>query len=261
MDPTSGLEWELGPTTAAVGRLGEIDLPEGYRVIGPGDSRRLMEAYGNLPTNQEQATVMPVDSQDWFFIFEFDPVGYVEDEDDLDADDLLKSLKEGNEQGNIARTNAGLPTLTLVDWEVKPRYNPQTNNLEWATQLRSQDGTMVVNHNTRILGRKGVMQVTLVCEPSQLSGLLPTYRELLAEYRYTAGNSYAEYVEGDKIAEYGLAALITGGAVAVAAKTGLLARFWKFILAGLVAIGAFVKKMFGGGKEAERPTRRRRPAS
>jgi uncharacterized membrane-anchored protein len=261
MDPTNGLGWELGPTTAAVGRLGEIDLPEGYRVIGPNDSRKLMEAYGNLPTNREQATVMPVDSDEWFFIFEFDPVGYVKDEEDLDPDDLLETLKEGNRQGNLARKERGLPTITLIGWEVEPRYNPDTNNLEWATTARAEDGSLVANHRTKILGRHGVMEVILVCDPSRLSGLLPPYRELLADYRYTAGNTYAEYVEGDKIAEYGLAALITGGAVAVAAKTGLLARFWKFILAGLVAIGAFFKKMFGGGKQAERPTRRQRPAS
>ena len=260
MDPTKNLEWTLGPTTGAVGRIAEIDLPEGYRIIGPSDSRTLMQAYGNLPTNQEQATVMPVDSQDWFFIFEVDPIGYVQDEEELEPDSLLASLKEGNEQGNLLRAERGLPTLTLVGWEVEPRYNPQTNNLEWATRLAAEDGSPIVNHNTRILGRKGVMQVTLVCEPRMLTSLLPTYRELLAGYRYTAGNSYAEYVEGDRIAEYGLAALITGGAVAVAAKSGLLKHLWKLIVVGVAAVGAFFKKLFGGGKQAERPVRGRRPA-
>jgi len=105
------------------------------------------------------------------------------------------------------------------------------------------------------------MEVTLVCDPQMLAGLLPTYRRLLAGYRYTQGNTYAEYVEGDKIAEYGLAALITGGAVAVAAKSGLLKHLWKFIVLIAAAIGGFFKKLFGRGAKAERPVRRRRPAS
>ncbi len=51
------------------------------------------------------------------------------------------------------------------------------------------------------------------------------------------------------MAEYGLTALVAGGAGVVAAKTGLLAKFWKFIVAGVVAIGAFFKRIFGFGKK------------
>jgi len=257
---TGDLDWQIGPVTAPVGHMGEIDLPEGFRVIGGQDSRILMERFGNLPTDIEQATVTPVGSLDWWFIFEFEAVGYVGDQDDLDPDDLLETLKAGNERGNEMRRQRGLETLELVGWEVEPRYNPDTNNLEWAIRLRGEDGKLLLNHNTRILGRRGVMRVTLVVDPGSLAEVLPTFRELLGTYRYAEGNTYAEYVEGDKIAEYGLAALITGGAIAVAAKTGLLARFWKFILIGLVAIGGFFKKLFGGGDKAARPTRRR-PAS
>ena len=53
------------------------------------------------------------------------------------------------------------------------------------------------------------------------------------------------------MAEIGLAALVVGGAAAVAAKTGFwkvlitaLAAFWKFIAVGAVAVFAAIGKLF-----------------
>ena len=54
--------------------------------------------------------------------------------------------------------------------------------------------------------------------------------------------SYSDFRAGDKVAEYGLATLVAGGATAVAAKTGLLAKLWKLIAAGIAALIAFLKR-------------------
>jgi uncharacterized membrane-anchored protein len=55
----------------------------------------------------------------------------------------------------------------------------------------------------------------------------------------------------DKVATYGLAALVAGGALAAAAKLGFLKILWigilaakKLIIVGVVAIVAFFKKLF-----------------
>jgi uncharacterized membrane-anchored protein len=114
--------------------------------------------------------------------------------------------------------------------------------------------SQVVNHNVRLLGRKGVMEVAWVGAPEDLPGALPTLAKVLAGHEFKAGQRYSEYRSGDKIAEYGLAGLITGGAVAVALKTGFFQKFWKLILVGLAAIGGFFKKIFGG-KGSSRPRR------
>jgi uncharacterized membrane-anchored protein len=47
------------------------------------------------------------------------------------------------------------------------------------------------------------------------------------------------------MADYGLAALIAGGAGVAAAKTGLLGKMWKVIAGGVVAALAGLKRMFG----------------
>ena len=79
---------------------------------------------------------------------------------------------------------------------------------------------------------------------------MPTFRELLAGYSFQTGSSYAEYRQGDKVAKYGLAALVVGGAAVGAAKLGLFAgllvflkKGWKLVVVGLAALAAVVKKI------------------
>jgi uncharacterized membrane-anchored protein len=87
---------------------------------------------------------------------------------------------------------------------------------------------------------------------------LPQYQALLTDYSYKQGERYAEYRSGDKLAKYGLAALITGGAAAVAVKTGLFASLVllfkkgaKVIVIAVVAVIAWLKKLFGGGRKSQ----------
>jgi uncharacterized membrane-anchored protein len=89
-----------------------------------------------------------------------------------------------------------------------------------------------------------VMNVTLVCAPDNLEASLTQLRGALKGFSYVGGETYAEYRKGDKIAEYGLTALVAGGTLAVAAKTGLLGKLIKPIMIGLVAVGALLKRFW-----------------
>jgi len=74
--------------------------------------------------------------------------------------------------------------------------------------------------------------------------------QILSMVDFNAGNRYADYTPGtDKIATYGLAVLVAGG---IAAKAGLfkgllvaLLAMKKFLIIGVIAVLAFVKKIFG----------------
>ena len=90
------------------------------------------------------------------------------------------------------------------------------------------------------------MDVVLVCSEEQLASVIPEYQGLLNGFAYKKEENYASFTDGDKIAEYGLVGLIAGGGLLVAAKSGLLAKLWKPIAFGLVAIGAFIKRIFRG---------------
>lgn len=240
-----------------VGRMGDqalIDVPDGYVFTGRDGTQRLMEAFGNLLSDQEMGFVAPKLDEgnpdfDWFAVFEFDDIGYVPDDEkaDLDPDEMLASMVENEKLANEKRREMGYETLNLLGWAMEPTYNEQTNNLEWAINLQSGGGDRVTNLNTRLLGREGVMKVTLVCDPEALTSTIPVYQEMLTSFGFQDGQRYAEYRKGDKIAKYGLTGLIVGGGVAALAKTGLLKKLLKPILIGLAALGLWIKKLFTGG--------------
>lgn len=237
-----------------IGGMAEIVIPQGYRFTDGKGAKKMLEFYGNPPSDRYLGMLATENFQEHSIIFEFDDIGYVKDDEknDLDADELLSTMKEGQEAANEQRKKMGLDELEIMGWAVPPRFNDQTKNLEWAIILKSKgDGTTNINHNTRLLGRRGVMEVTLMCSPEELQGLLPGYQKILEGFSYTQGETYAEYKSGDKIAEYGLTALVAGGGAYALAKSGLLGKlglmFAKLGKAAiLLVVGVFVaiKKLF-----------------
>ncbi|MCB1209809.1 MAG: DUF2167 domain-containing protein [Verrucomicrobiales bacterium] len=246
--------------TEGVGKLGsraEIKIPENYGFTDARGSRIVLEANGNIPGSSTQG--MLVDANDNWIVFSFDDCGYVKDDekDDLDADAMLENLQANNKAGNEERKRRGMPELIHEGWVMPPKYNEQTHNLEWGVKLRNAvTNHTSINYSTRLLGREGYTAVALVCSPEELDTLLPEYQRVLQGFSYTEGQSYAEYRQGDKLAEYGLAALVVGGAAVGAAKMGLLGKlgvlFAKlgkaaFLIVAGIAIGIkkFFSRLFG----------------
>jgi uncharacterized membrane-anchored protein len=244
------IEWQEGPGTGDLGGIAEISLPEGYRFTGSEGAKRFMELTQNPPSGRELGVLIPSvkDTKDfWFVIFEFKDIGYVKDDekDKLDSAALLSSIREGNEQANKVRKQRGWQTLDIVGWEREPFYDPKSHNLTWAIRGRTpgqQDD--VVNYSTRVLGRRGTMNVDLVLEPQLVASVIPQFDNLIGGFTYKQGNRYAEFAKGDKVAAYGLTALVAGGVGAAAVKSGLLGKLWKLIVFGVLALVALIKRIF-----------------
>lgn len=240
-----------GPATATLADIAELDVPAGFVFLDGDQTRAMMRSYGEPVSGQEVGMLVPTNS-DWSVFFDFADVGYVKDDDkdELDPDKLLKTIKVGNDAGNKERARNGVPALNLIGWEQKPHYDETTHNLTWAIRFESE-GEPLLNYNTRLLGRKGYMSVILVVGPDDLAATLPEFRNLLAGYDYQSGQTYAEYRSGDKVAKYGLAALVVGGAAVGAAKMGLLGgllvflkKGWKLLAVGAAAVAAWLRKLF-----------------
>ena len=95
-------------------------------------------------------------------------------------------------------------------------------------------------------------------DPQHLNISVAKLNTILNDFKYNPDERYSAYRPGDKIAEYGLAALITGGAAAVAFKTGLLAIIiaklaacWKLIVAGGAAVFGYVTRLFKRSKRTK----------
>ena len=245
-----GVTWQKGPSVGDLGTHAQVKVPEGYVFAGARDTRTIMEANHNPITGKEMGFVAPA-GEDWYAVFEFDDVGYVKDDekDSLDQNALLDSIKQGTEAGNKERLRRGWPTMTIIGWETPPRYNDITHNLEWAIRAQSE-GLPVINHNTRVLGRSGVMEVTLVADPAVLAETMPKFKAMLEGFEFKQGQRYAEFRAGDKTAAYGLTGLIVGGGTAALVKTGAFKWLWKLLVAGAAGIAALFKKLFSRNKNA-----------
>ena len=245
-----GVTWHKGPATGDLGINAQVGVPDGYVFADAKDTRTIMEMNRNPITGRELGFVAPR-NENWFAVFEFDDVGYVKDDekDSLDAQAILDSIKAGTEEGNKERAKRGWPPMTIIGWEQKPHYDAVTHNLAWAIRAQS-DGAPIINYNTRVLGRGGVMEVTLVTDPETLAETLPKFKAMLSGFGFKEGHRYAEFRAGDKTAAYGLTGLIVGGGTAVLVKSGAFKWIWKALIAVGIGVAALVKKLFSRNREA-----------
>ena len=245
--PTPEIDWIPGPTTVDLGQnLAQLEVPSGYIFLNPEDTRELMSYIGNITDDSELGLIKSdATSEDWFVIFEYDPIGYVPDDegDKLDSEAILQSIVNATEEANAIRVEQGGSAIHIVGWDQEPHYDQVTHNLVWSI-LGQSDRGQVVNFSTRLLGRRGVMSASLVASPSNVDSAKDDVAIILSEITWKQGNSYSEYIQGDRIAEIGLTALVAGGAGAVLVKTGLLAKLWKFIAVGAIAIFGVFAKIF-----------------
>jgi uncharacterized membrane-anchored protein len=242
------LDWVKGPKTVDAQGDARLVIPDKFVYLDAPNTTKFLELQHNLGDGRE-VMVAPSGLQ-WMAYLQFSDEGYVKDDEKIDAPALLKTLQENTEKANEERKRRGWGTLRVVDWAAPPVYNTTTKRLEWATVLESQEGR-AVNFSTKILGRRGYTSVIMVTDPANLANAESALDTVLTGYAFNPGERYADWRSGDKVAKYGLAALIVGGVAAVAAKKGLfsvlagfLAAGWKFIVAGVVAATAWLRRLF-----------------
>lgn len=243
------LKWVQAPEKGMIAGKATIGLDNGLSFLGSADTNKFMQLTGNLPSEDSFTLASP--EQGWFAVIDYVAEGYVKDDEKIDANALLDVLKENNKQGEKERKAKGLPSLTLDGWAIAPRYDRENKRLEWATLLHSGNGMQTVNYSTKLLGRSGHMTVVLVSDPKSMEADIVAFKAALKNFEYVPGERYSEWKEGDKVAAYGLGALVLGGAAAVASKkgfwaalVGMFAAFWKVILGVGVAILAGIGSLF-----------------
>lgn len=240
----ANLHWQYNGQ-GAIAKEASIQVPKGYAFLGATDTRRFLELNGNLPQD-DTYTIAPKDLR-WFGVFGFVNSGYVPDDEKLDPDALLDTLKRNNVEQQAEMKRRGLSPLTLIGWFVEPHYDLVTKRLEWGTHLRTESGEEAINYTIKLLGRRGVMNAILVSDPHSFENDTREFKTVLQGYTFIQGERYSEFRSGDKIAEYGLSALIVGGAAAAAAKTGAFKGLAKLIgvgaIAAVAAIGGFFRKL------------------
>ncbi len=249
-DEGPSLRFERGPGTGTLGDVATVKIPEKFAFVDKSQMPLFNKLTGNLDNPQDIGALVSPDR--WMIFFSWDPIGFVKDDekDQLDEKELLKSFKDHESDANERRRKEGFEPMYIVGWETAPFYDATTHNLTWALRFRSGEQTgdaarYAINHEVRLLGRYGAMSAILVAPPDGLQAAVKELGPILSGFSFKAGSRYAEYRQGDKIAEYGLTGLVLGGGVLVAAKTGLLAQLGKFIklivVGGIAAVAGIYK--------------------
>lgn len=250
-DPTAAirsLAWHVGPQTEDVAAKATLKTDASQAFLDEENTKKFLQLTGNLP--QPGHFVLLSAEHNWWAAFSFRPTGYIKDDEQIDADALLQQLKDGDAAANEERKRLGLPLMYTEGWYVPPHYDAQSKRLEWGLKLNS-DGHTGLNYTVRLLGRTGVMNATLVSEPATFDADVKSFKSALPGLEFNSGERYAEYKPGDRVAEFGLAALIAGGAAAIATKKGLwgvIAGFfavaWKFIVAAALGLAGWLGSLF-----------------
>jgi uncharacterized membrane-anchored protein len=254
---------------------GEIKLKDGlatlkasakFRYLDPDQTDTvLVQLWGNPPHNEKTlgmifpAEISPADPESWAVVITYIEDGYVKDDEaaGINYDDLLKEMKEDTRESSQERIKQGYEAIELIGWAAPPRYDQAAHKLYWAKELSfGGEPEHTLNYDIRALGRRGVLSLNAVASINQLQTIEKDMREVLNFVEFNEGARYGDYVAGvDKVAAYGIGALIAGK---LAAKAGLFkllllfaAKFWKILIVAALAIGAFAKKLLSGRRKEE----------
>lgn len=251
------LNWVEGGQKVDLGsNLAELQLDKSLVFLNGDDTRKLETAGGGKPTGREIGSVYPMDEQqNWALYFEYEDVGHIKDDekDEIDADALLDSYKQGTEEANKEKQPEN--QLFVDGWDIAPFYDEAVHSLSWSLLAHTNSNEKIINYNVRILTREGFISAILVSDPAHLAEHRKMLNSIiLPNLKVKTGQQYSDFDEStDKVAEYGLTGLILGGAgIAVAKKLGfllLLKKFWYLILAGIVFVWRLVVGLFRKKKQ------------
>jgi len=244
-----------GPQSVVLRDQGTMQLPEGYAYVPAKEGERIMNAMGNQTDSRFLGLIVPLsDDASWFVTMDFEEAGYIKDDDakDWDADELLQSLKDGTEESNKHREQLGVPAIQVTRWIERPTYESGTHQLVWSAEAKLKHGDdpdPTINYNTYVLGREGYISLNLITSTSTIGQDKQVAKQLLAAVEFNGGKKYSDFnASTDKVAAYGLAALVGGVAVK---KLGLLAvigafllKFAKIIAIAVAALGGIFVKFF-----------------
>lgn len=255
----ASLDRQHGDISLAGGKA-TLHVPEEFAYIPASDSNRVLVAWGNPPGGGGLGMLIPMavgpmDPEGWGAIITFEDDGHIDDEDaaEIDYDDMLKSMKEATEDNNKDLKSQGYEPIHIEGWAESPHYDAASKKLYWAKILRADSGGRSLNYDIRVLGRSGLLAISAVAPVEMMESIKVDMEQVVAMAEFNDGHRYADFdPDTDKMAAYGVGALVAGG---LAAKTGLFKGLFALLLAGkklvvvgLAALAAAVKGIFSGGK-------------
>lgn len=239
-----------------------VDVPPGFKFINAKQSQYILEdLWQNLPDASVMGLIVPASfrvnsiSNSWVFVVTYEGMGYVKDDDadDINYNDLLKELKEGQNLANVERSKLGYGAINIIGWASNPYYDKENKVLHWAKELKI-DGNEIntLNYDVRVLGRKGVLSLNALADMDQLEEVKKNIPAILKMAGFEEGHTYNEFnPKGDEVAAWTIGGLVAGKILVKAGMLAGLVKFWKLIVIGFAAAGSLTWKWIRGKKQQE----------
>lgn len=170
----------------------------------------------------------------------FNNDGYVKLDDwkDLKPDDLIRQKKENANINNEKRREIGVDLVENVEWIEYPSLDYNSNSVSYSFKVSWSDGSQNMNKFLIILGRNGFSEFEIVSTygiEEEFKAARELSYFLQNNFSYNPQFEYKDYKPGDKVAAYGIAALVaTSLGVKGLAKAGgilvALKKFWFILL-------------------------------
>lgn len=239
-----------------------INVPENFKFLEAKEARYVLEElWGNLKGQTALGMLVPKNEMaaiaSYAFVVEYSDMGYVKDDDaqEINYDELLKELQDEAIEDNKERQAAGISSMFLVGWAAKPYYDQSRNVLHWAKEFSSPgEESHTLNYDVRVLGRHGVLILQAVSNVNQLDSVKQSINPLLGAVAFTEGNRYADFNETtDNVAAWTIGGLVAGKMLVKGGFFAFIAKFFKIIVVGFIALGGAIVKRFRNRKTAVEP--------
>lgn len=251
------------PGLVPLGSLATLNLQPGSCFVPPASTKDFMMALGNTFSGEVLGMIIPGSKDKWdldiMIVLESSPSGHILDADanKLDAKAILESIRSGTEAANAERKLRNEGALKVLGWDETPYYDQPKRLLVWSINALESDKKTSINYNQNMLGRDTLLRMVALGSVNN-SKIKLFAKRAASSITYNPGKRYEDYKPGvDKVAEYGLTALIAGIA---AKKLGFLAlilaflvKGWKVILIVLAIFGGTIYKLLGFTKTTTPP--------
>ena len=252
------LKYETGKITLTEGE-GIVNVPKGFKFLNAEQTQHVLsDLWGNPKDESILGALVPdgkgvTHSNSWLFVISYQGDGFVKDDDanDIDYDDLLKTMKEDTKTTSEERKKAGFEEVQLVGWASKPYYDSNLKVLHWAKELKfGKDQVNTLNYDLRVLGRKGMYNISAVSNMAELAEVKASIPGILKSVEFNDGHKYLDFdADTDTVAAWTIGGLVAGKVLAKVGFFAILAKFGKIIIIGIIAAFAGLKKFLFGKKE------------
>ncbi len=197
-----------------------LNIANNFYFLNAADAEKVLAEVWNTPVDQPilgmilPATQTPFDKNVWAMVIRYEADGYIPDEDaaDIGYADLLSAMQDEIQAGNTERLEQGRDPITLIGWAAQPQYDTKQHALHWAEEFQSgEDSLHTLSYNIRVLGRKGVLALSVIADIEQLPAIESQLSSIIGLVSFDPGATYEEFIPGsDKVATQGLSALVVG---------------------------------------------------